>query len=65
MLFFIPLCDAYTPVIFPYFRPFMLTLGVRTSMCSLFSSGTMYARFFVMLAKSPILSSAVSLNLIS
>ena len=27
MLFFIPLCDDYPPVILPSFGPFMLTLG--------------------------------------
>ena len=27
MLFFIPLCDDYPPVVLLYFGPFMLTLG--------------------------------------
>ena len=31
MLFFIPLCDAYAPVILPYYGPFMLTLGAYES----------------------------------
>ena len=61
MLFFIPLCDAYAPVILLYFGPFVLTLGayilfvlLRLDLCSF---------FVVMLAKSPTLRSAVSLNI--
>ena len=59
MLFFIPLYDYYAPVVLPYFGPFMIILDAcmlfvlcRLDLCS----------FFVMLAKSQTLSSAVSIN---
>ena len=60
MPFFVPLCDAYAPVILPSFGPLMLSLGaymlvvlLRLDLCSF---------FFAVLTKRPIPGSAVSLN---
>ena len=65
MLFFIPLCHAYAPVILPYIGPFMLTLGSYESyLLFVWLPLDLRSFFAVMLAKSPTLSSAVSLNVI-
>ena len=65
MLFFIPLCHAYAPVILPYIGPFMLTLGAYESyLLFVWLPLDLRSFFAVMLAKSPTLSSAVSLNVI-